>query len=288
MKSAEKNRWWHIDAPELRLEAARIVLPLVILGFLSTRLIHAPHWIGQTGFNVPDLGGHWTQPLYLPPLPDALAWLLVAVLVSSGLAVSLGWQTRIAAGVFTAALSYVLFADRLSAFTVSKLAPVVALTLAIAPAGRRFGLDARFGTAPPPDPALALGPIRFLQWLPVVLYSASGLCKARGDWLDRNDVLWTYLHDSYQSAFAHWLAAALPAPLWGALQWSVLVFEIAAPLWLFWSVSRRWGVLFSVGMHIMIGLLFAPVIWFSLLMIALVTIGFGTWPARTRRSQSPI
>ncbi|MBE7448336.1 MAG: hypothetical protein HS111_05465 [Kofleriaceae bacterium] len=41
----------------------RIAVPLAILGFMSSRIVHADHWIGDAGFIVPDLGGDWRQPV---------------------------------------------------------------------------------------------------------------------------------------------------------------------------------------------------------------------------------
>jgi hypothetical protein len=267
--------WLEEPVPVVRLEIVRVVAPLAILGFMSGRLAHADEWIGDEGFHVPDLGGDWRQPLFIPALPSALAWLVAFVMVASGIACSLGWKTRASALTFAATLAYVALADRLAAFTVSKLSPAVMLAVAAGPAGARLGLDARWRRRSGDPPALrgALGSVRFLQVLPVVLYSASGIAKARGDWLKEPLVLWSHLHDSYQTSIALTFARTLPTWLWPVFQGSVLLFEVGAPLWFASSRIRPLAVAFGLGMHLMIGLMFGPVVWFALLMATLLAAG---------------
>jgi hypothetical protein len=267
--------WLEEPVPVVRLEIVRILAPLAILGFMSGRLAHADEWIGDAGFHVPDLEGDWRQPLYIPPLPSAAAWVVAFAMVVSGVACSLGWKTRASALTFAATLAYVALADRLAAFTVSKLSPAVILALAAAPAGTRLGLDARArrATGDAPSRLRPLGSVRFLQLLPVVVYSASGLAKARGDWLKEPLVLWSHLHDSYQTPVALWLARALPIWLWTTFQGLVLLFEVGAPLWFASSRARPLALAFGLGMHVMIGLMFGPVVWFAILMATLLAAG---------------
>ena len=47
--------WLEAPQPIERLALARIVLPLVLLAFQSSRLIHADHWLSPVGFRVPYL-----------------------------------------------------------------------------------------------------------------------------------------------------------------------------------------------------------------------------------------
>ena len=268
-------RWIHAPEPVLRLELIRILAPLAILGFMSSRLQHADEWLSTTGFSPPAIpGGDWRQPLYLSPLDPNAAWLLVAVMVISGLAVSAGLRARAAALVFAATLAYVALADRLAAFTVSKLAPVLMLALAASPCGVRFGVDAwvrrrRSPDAPLPRYVTATGP-RFFQVLLPVFYCGSGIAKAAGGWFRHPFVLWTHLHDSYQTAFSWLLANTLPWWLWTLLQGVVLALEMGAPLWFAWRRARPFALVAAAGMHAMIGLMFWPVRWFSLLMITLL------------------
>jgi hypothetical protein len=261
--------------PILRIELIRIVAPLATLGFMAPRLAHADEWLTTVGFQVPKmLDPDYRQPFYLEPISTSAAWLLAAVMIASGLAVAAGYRARIAAVIFAATLAYVALADRLAAFTVSKLSPAVMLGLAASPIGRRFSVDAWLARkkdpkAPLPTLVAAGGPL-FFQLLIPVFYNGSALAKAKGDWLKHNLVLWSHVHDSYQTAFSWALANALPAWLWTALQWVVLALEMGAPIWFVLKRTRTTALVLAVGMHAMIGLMFWPVRWFSLLMISIL------------------
>ena len=282
------ERWLYGPQPIVRLELLRILLPLAILAFLAVRILHADDWISDAGFHVPDMGGDWRQPLYLPPLPVWAAYAFCAAVVASGLAVSVGLWTRIAAGVFAACLAYAALADRLEAFTVVKLAPVLALALCASPAGTRFGVDAwrrRKDPAWTPPEVISGGSVRFFQIFLPVFYFSSGVCKARGDWLTHRAVLWTHLHDSYQTVVSHFLANAAPRWAWTVGQGATLAFECGAPLWFATRRTRPFALAFGVAMHTMIGLMFGPVVWFSLLMIILLVGSYAPvrWLSRVVR-----
>ncbi|HEX3771475.1 MAG TPA: HTTM domain-containing protein [Polyangiaceae bacterium] len=273
----ELEEWLDEPVPVLRLEIVRIAAPLAVLGFMSGRLIHADEWIGDAGFRVPDLGGDWRQPLYVPALPSAVAWAVAAAMVAAGLACAAGYKTRKSALLFAATLAFVAVSDRLAAFTVSKLSPAVMLGLAASPAGARLGVDAwlagrRGDPAPEPDPGI--GGVRFFQVLLVTIYSASGIAKARGDWLSTPLVLWSHLHDSYQTPISYFLASVVPGWGWTGMQYLVLAFELFAPLWFALRKTRPYAFLFGLGMHTMIGLCFGPVVWFALLMMTLLVGGY--------------
>ncbi|MBX3130120.1 MAG: HTTM domain-containing protein [Polyangiaceae bacterium] len=271
--------------PIVRLEAIRIFAPLAILGFLSYRMANADHWIGKAGFAVPQLpAGDWRQPLYIAPVPDLLAWVLVGALCISGVLLSAGLFTRPAAFTFAATMAFVALADRTNAFTVNKLGTVVALGLALSPCGTRYAVDAWRARAEgkPPPRLTSWGNVRFFQGTFIGMYLGAGACKVRGDWMEQPDVLWTHLHDSYQTAVTHFLANTLPAASWTGLQAATLVLEVLAPLWFTWRRSIKPALLAAVGMHATIGLMFGPVVWFSLLMIVLVAASFSpaTWLER--------
>lgn len=276
------TRFFTAPIPIERLALLRILAPLAILGFMSSRVIHADTWIGNGGFSVPDLGGDWRQPFYLSPLPVELSWLVALTLVVSGVATVLGFQTAWAAGIFALTLGYVALADRLAAFTVSKLSPTVVLVLCFSPSGARYSLDSylarRKGSTDAPTHVTA-APIRFCQLLLPVFYCASGIAKIEGEWLDRFDVLWTHLHDSYQTPVSYLLAKCLPGGAWPVFQITTLLFEAGAPIWFAWKRARLLAMAYGIGMHILIGLMFGPVIWFALLMIALLLASYlpETW-----------
>jgi uncharacterized membrane protein YphA (DoxX/SURF4 family) len=269
--------WLEEPLPVLRIEIVRIAAPLAILGFMAGRLAHADEWIGDAGFRVPDLGGDWRQPLYIPALPSAVAWAVAATMVASGLSCALGYKTRRSALVFAATLVFVALSDRLAAFTVSKMSPAVVLAIAAGPAGTRLSVDARLRARRhegAPEAMRPMGSVRFLQLMPVTIYSASGIAKAHGDWLKVPLVLWSHLHDSYQTAISFALASSLPGWSWTLMQGLVLAFEMLAPFWFGFSRTRTYALVFGLGMHAMIGLCFGPVLWFALLMMTLLVGGY--------------
>jgi hypothetical protein len=280
--------------PIERLATVRILAPLAILGFLSSRIAHTDDWLSDAGFRIPAVSG-WQQPINLPPLPGWAAWAIGAGLVATALATAAGAWTRASSAVFAALLAYVALADRLAAFTVSKLAPVLALALCLSPSGARYSVDAwrahrRAPSAPRPT-HVSGGCVSFFQILLPVFYFSSGWSKAAGDWLSERYVLWTHLHDSYQTSVSWLLANQLPAWMWTAIQGAVLAFECGAPLWFALRATRPHAFAFAVGMHLMIGLMFGPVIWFSLLMISLLVAGYAPerWLVRAfawRRSRT--
>jgi hypothetical protein len=273
-------RWLDKPVPVLRLEVVRIGVPLAVLGFMSSRVAHADEWLGNAGFRVPDLGSSdYRQPLYIPALPEWGSSLVAFTLVASGLAVAAGFRARRAAIVFAAMAALVALSDRLAAFSVSKLAPVIGVALAASPCGQRFGVDAWLQKRKDPDAALpsevASGSVRFFQVLLPVFYCASGIAKARGDWLSESYVLWSHLHDTYQTAITVAIANATPKVMWPFLQTVVLGFEALAPVWFLWPKTRGGALVVGLGMHFMIGLMFGPVRYFALLMGTLLIGAYG-------------
>jgi hypothetical protein len=283
--------------PVERLELLRILLPLAVLGFLSTRIAHADHWLSLGGFQVPDLGHpDYRQPMYLSPLDPWQAWTVGALIVASAIATSLGAFTRVSSGVLAFLLAYVALADRIEAFTVNKLGTALVIALFLSPAGARYSIDAwRAHRAQQrlsskrrrPAPAVvAGGSVRFFQIVIVVMYAASGIAKMHGDWLSDPLVIWSHMHDSYQSGFAYFLARHVPAIGWTSMQGATLAYELLAPLWYGWARTRRYALYFGLGMHATIAVLFPPVMWFSLLMMSVLFAGYA--PLHWLTSSAPL
>jgi hypothetical protein len=285
------NVFRRVTAPQpiVRLEALRILIPLAILGFMSSRLIHADEWVGNAGFQLPDLrGGEGRQTVHLPPLPGGSAWALAGAMTIAAVSMAVGFLTRYAAGVLAFTLAWVALADPVGAFTVTRLGTVLVLALCLSPCGARHGLESwirrRRSVATDPLPTHVSGlTVRFFQLTLVLMYASSGICKARNDWLTSPYLLWTQLHDSYQTAFSYFVANHLPLWSWTALQGVTLTFEALAPLWFAVRWTRPFALACGLGMHAMIGLMFGPVIWFSLLMASLLVACFAPlrWLERT-------
>ena len=116
---------------------------------------------------------------------------------------------------------------------------------------------------------MSWGNVRFFQVLLPVFYMSSGIFKAKGDWLSDPYVLWSHIHDSYQTWVSWFIGNHAPKVMWTILQGITLVFEALAPIWYALPWTRPFAFGWAVMMHFMIGLMFGPVIWFSLLMITL-------------------
>ena len=282
------SSWIEEPVPVLRMELFRILAPLFILGFMSRRFAHADEWVGEAGFRVPPLVGDWRQPLYIPALPSWAAWSLAITMVVAGLSVSLGLRTRASALVFAATLVFVALSDRLAAFTVSKLAPVLMIAVAVGPSGTRLSVDAwrkRRAGGKKPRKLRSVGPVRFLQLLLPIFYSSSGIAKARGDWLTTQHVLWTHLHDTYQTSVSFFIASMTPGWAFNLLQGMVLVFEVGAPVWFAMQRTRTYAFVFGMGLHLMIALMFGPVVWFGCLMMSVLASAYmpDAWFAPVER-----
>jgi uncharacterized membrane protein YphA (DoxX/SURF4 family) len=272
-----------LTAPQsiLRLEIVRALAPLAILGFMSGRMAHADELLGEAGFRVPDLlVDDYRQPLYVAALSNGAAWCVAVVLVAAGLATAAGYRTRAASLVFACALAFVALADRLGAFTVSKIAPTLMLAIFLSPAGARYGVDAwRARRADPrvePPTEVSSGAVRYFQAFLVVMYVSSGWAKATYEWFDDPHILWSHVHDSYQTWFAWAFANAMPSFAWSVFQYVVLALELGAPIWFASARARPIALVLALGMHAMIGLMFGPVKWFALLMMIVLVAGYAS------------
>lgn len=264
--------------PIVRLETVRIFAPLAILGFMSTRVMQADDWLSTSGFRVPSMSHDWRQPAAFAGLPHWAAWTVAIALVVAGLMTAAGAFTRWSSGAFAALLVYVALADRMSAFTVSKISPVIAIALCLSPAGARWSVDAWRRAKKPGWEApthVSGGCVSFFQFFVPIFYCSSGYLKAKGDWLSFPYVLFTHLHDSYQTPVSWLLANHMPAFLWTVLQGVTLAYEALAPLWFSLRWTRPYAFAYGVAMHAMIGMMFGPVAWFSLLMMTLLVASFA-------------
>jgi len=62
------------------------------------------------------------------------------------------------------------------------------------------------------------------------MYLASGVAKIRGGWVTDPNVIWSHLHDSYQTALTHFMARTVPALGWTIFQYVTLLYEVGAPV----------------------------------------------------------
>src|SRR5438445_439230 len=90
--------------PIVRLETVRILAPLAILGFMSTRIAHPADWLASTGFRIPALDDDWRQPATFAGLAPWAAWTVAVGLVVTGLLTAAGAFTRWTSAAFAVLL----------------------------------------------------------------------------------------------------------------------------------------------------------------------------------------
>src|SRR5690606_35879175 len=149
--------------------------------------------------------------------------------VLSLLMVALGKRVVLAGSVAIALLVYVALADRLAAFTVSKISAVLMLTVVYAVYERSQGRQAP-------------GSLKFFQAFLVVFYAASGICKYEGDWPTHTHLIWTHLHSSYETTLSYYVGRYTPTWAWQWMQTTTLIFEMGAPIWFYFDRTRPFAI----------------------------------------------
>jgi hypothetical protein len=243
--------------PAWRMRGFEILFTLQFLAWMGMLYLHPMEWLSTEGFHV-DLSDQRSTYWKAWPKFSPLGVLLFGVALFGGCGLILHGGRHKRTGFFLAALCavYVLFADRASAFSISRLNVLVFLMLATAPPayqdeeGRWF----RHG-----------GVQRLLMSLLIALYFTAGIAKVlHGDWLQHDDVIWTYMQGKYRTELAAWLLREMPDAFWVMQKWLALGFELGAPLWLGVPRLRPVGVVLGLGFHLLIALCFWTIWAFSL------------------------
>jgi hypothetical protein len=261
MISGVQRRWtrfWYGGIDPIRLVAFRWAFTWSLLFYVVTWLRHGHEWLTPAGFHP----SRSASPMYaprVPLLPEAVLWPFALVLCGAGLAIALrpahGRFLRIFTALVLAGVIYVTLADPISAFTLNRLFIVGFAVLLLAP-------------RPAGEPARQIAwPVRVLQLTLLLQYLGAGVCKAvSGDWLDRSDVLWTQVQGVFMTDLAATLVRWLPTWGWTAIQHLALGFELVAPLLFAIRRLRPLAFVLGLGMHLIIALTMAKLIWFSLQM----------------------
>jgi len=101
----------------------------------------------------------------------------------------------------------------------------------------------------------------------LTIYFATGFTKVYGgDWLTHTDVVWSHAQGYYCTEFAAFLLRNLPSFAWTLVQYSVVVFELGAPVLFGWGRTRPFAILFGLFFHLGIALMMKAVWVFSLQM----------------------
>jgi hypothetical protein len=261
MIEATRARWarfWYGGTDPIRLESFRWAFTWSLLFYVATWLGHGHEWLTSAGFHPsPDVSHVYAPRVAL--LPRELLWPFAIVYCGAALLLVLrpgsAPRQRAATGIVLAGTLYVTLADPVSAFTLNRLFVFGFFVLLVAP-------------RPTGEPPLQIAwPVRVLQLTLVLQYLGAGLCKAVwGDWLDRQDVLWTQVQGVFMTDAAAALVRWLPDWGWTLIQHLALGFELAAPLLFAFARLRPLAFLLGLGMHLIIAVTMAKLIFFSLQM----------------------
>ncbi len=246
------------DEPSTRFRLFELAFTAAFLVFMARNLLSPLEWLTGEGFH---LAAGLQRAGALAPFPLLPVWavpLFVAFLLAAGLVVAHRPQHRhFAFAALALAAIYAEGVDSASAFALNKIYVAGFVLLALAP---------DCAAAPGRGTVTAL---RAFQAMLMTLYFATGLTKVKsGNWLEHPDVLWTHAQSYYTTEAAAFMLRNLPAGAWTVLQYSVLLFEVGAPLWFAWRRTRPYAILFGLSFHLGIALLMKAVWVFSLQMVA--------------------
>ncbi|MCB0963976.1 MAG: HTTM domain-containing protein, partial [Acidimicrobiales bacterium] len=236
----------------------------------------------------------WTDSLYAGPTHRftylGLGWvpqpgplgirLLVAATAAAGLALALGWRTRLAALSLVVAWGWIEAIDATTYLNHYWFVTLLALLAVAVPFGQTWSIDARRRTrvASPAPATVAAGWVWLLRAQVGVVYAFAGLAKLQVDWLVRAEPL------------RFWLPARRDLPLVGSLLAAPETAHVAAVAGaafdclvvpaLLWRRTRPWAYLALVAFHLVTWSLF-PIGVFPWLMAACATVFFEPdWPRR--------
>jgi len=222
-------------------------------------------------FHFSYLHAEWAR---VPP-PWAMHSIFVALFVLA-VAMTVGAWFRVTAFAFAALLAYVQLLDVATYLNHYYLACLLALLLALSPAGSAFSIDAwRKGRQ---AHAIARGWHLLFRVQVGIVYTCAGLAKANADWL---------LH---AQPLRIWLASKTDLPVLGALftiegvplamSWAGFFFDSTIVWFLLWRRTRALAYVVVIAFHAMTRMLF-PIGMFPFIMIVAATVFFDpAWPLR--------
>ena len=246
------------------------VLLGVLVAFSAARFV-GKGWVEQL-YLAPEHHVTYTWFPWVRPLPPLLMYATVLAMVPLGLAIAIGYRTRLAALCLLVVFAYCELID-----AATYLNHYWYLTLAIALAVV-LPLDNR-----PTVPAVVVWLLRAQL---AVVYVMAGLAKLNHDWLVRGEPMST------------WLASRTDVPVIGPLldepwagraaSWAGVLFDLTIVGWLLWRRTRVVAYLAVIVFHVLTWRLFAIGV-FPWVMLAGTLVFFPPdWPDRiSARSSTP-
>lgn len=253
MKQILRDWWTRLGQPICpeNLALLRILVALLALGACWDAL-WVCDWMGQDGpRNSPGLVLPWCVDVFAGASSGTvLVWLALGLLASLGLLLGLG--TRLCN--LLAWLVCLSLRNELGWYTMEgglQVTQCLLFALLWTPCAQVWSLDRRFGLIRGTPLASSPWPLRFLQWLQIVIYLESGYYKLMGRHWYEGQALWMGSQNynfcklaAYAPAAGSWMV-----PLMQAMTWLVLFWELTFPLWMLHRYSRWLSILIGVVMH---------------------------------------
>lgn len=204
---------------------------------------------------------------------------LVATTAASGLALALGWRTRLAALALVISFGWIEAIDATTYLNHYWFVTLLGILALVVPFGATWSLDAR--RHPGRDHRVARGWVWLLRFQVGIVYASAGLAKLQPDWLLRGIPL------------RFWLPARSDVPIIGSLlrhpetahvlSVAGAAFDCAIVPLLLWRRTRLWAWFAVVAFHLITWRLF-PIGVFPWLMVAMATVFFDpSWPRALAR-----
>lgn len=244
-----------------------------LCAYSAARFLHKG-WVDSL-YLAPD--HHLTYPWFtwVRPLPAPLMYAAVVAMIPLGLAIAVGYRTRLAAAASLVVFGYCELIDAALYLNHYWYVTLALGLLTVVPTNRTWSLDGRAGRVSTPGlvPAAVIWLLRSQLG---VVYVMAGLAKLNHDWLVRGEPMGT------------WLAARTDVPLVGPLlddpwvghvtSWAGAAFDLTIVGWLLWRRSRPFAYAAVVVFHVLTWRLFAIGV-FPWVMIAGTLVFFPPdWP----------
>ena len=165
-------RFWFTPADTIKLDSFRVLLGLSLCIYFADWWQYKEEWLTDEGFHVSAQNLPYHS-FWVPLLPAEFLPLFGFIFWGSLAAFILGWQLRFAKWIVFFTVSYVTFADQVSAFTLNKMAMASLAVLAVSSHGDHWSWDIKKAA-----PIQSVWPMRILQVTLIIHYFSAGWDKA--------------------------------------------------------------------------------------------------------------
>lgn len=203
---------------------------------------------------------------WVRPLPTGAMYAHMGVLAALGMAIAIGYRTRLAAALFALGFAYLELIDAALYLNHYWFVTLAAVTLAVVPSSSQ-------GTVP----AITVWALRAQL---AVVYVFAGIAKLNPDWLVNAQPMSIWLSArTDRPLVGPWLDETLVAYLFS---WVGALFDLTIVGWLLWRPTRLFAYVAVVAFHVATAMLFQIGV-FPWVMIALTPVFFAPdWPHQLR------